>query len=136
MRKYYQFSRKHFEYCIRGFLIENKLGFLRDITDEWIEEHNKTWERIYSISTKNRAVDIIVFSSLDLSTNHVRSNGEDAVRLVLRWKTKNGFVFKKISKHLRIETLFKNIEKSVKNMSANVFNLNYQEFSEESSSLY
>lgn len=131
MRKYYKYTKKHFEWGVRNFLIENRLGFLSEITDEYIAEGGETWERIYKITTRNRAVDIIVFSSVDIRTNQTRDCGDDAVRLVLRWKTKNGYVYKRIAKHLRIKTLFQNMKKSVEKAQNSVFNLNYKEFSKE-----
>ena len=131
MRKYYQYGKKHFEFGVREFLIPNKLGFLKDITEQYREEGNVTWEHVYSISTKNKAVDILVYSSVDVNTSHVREHGDDAVRLVLRWKTRNGYVYKKISKHLRIETLFQNMHKAIANAQKSVFALNYGEFSRE-----
>ena len=131
MKRYYKYTKKHFEWGVRNFLIENKLGFLKDITEEYINEGNETWERIYSISTRNRAVDILVYSSIDIRTNQTRDCGDDAVRLVLRWKTKNGYVYKRIAKHLRIKTLFDNMKKSVEKTQNGVFNLNYREFSND-----
>jgi hypothetical protein len=110
MREYYQYSKKHFEYMMRGILINNKLGFMEDITKAWREEGNTTWEYIYRISTKNSAVDIIVFSSVDMNIDKVREIGGDAVRVVLRWKTKNGNVYKHVAKHYRIKTLFDNLK--------------------------
>jgi hypothetical protein len=131
MRKYKQFGRKEFEYGVRNFLIENRLGFLKDITEVYKAEGNETWEHVYSISTRNRAVEIIVYSSVDIRTSHVREHGDDAVRLVLRWKTKDGYVYKKISKHLRINTMFDNMRKSIAQAQNQVFNLNYKEFTKE-----
>lgn len=130
-RQYYQFGKKHFEYGVRGFLIENKLGFLKDITQDYIAEGNVTWERVYTISTRNKSVEILVFSSVDMRTDFAREYGDDAVRLVMRWKTRNGYVYKRISKHLRIQTLFQNMHKAVAQAQNQVFNLNYGEFSKE-----
>jgi hypothetical protein len=130
-RQYYQFGKKHFEYGVREFLINNKLGFLNDITQDYIAEGGSTWERIYTISTRNKSVDIIVFSSVDMRTDYVREHGDDAVRIVMRWKTKNGYVYKRISKHLRIKTLFQNMHKAIAEAQNQVFNLNYKEFSKE-----
>lgn len=129
--KYYQFSKKHFEYELREILKRNKSKFMDDITEEWIKEGNVTWERIYKISTKNRAVDIILFSSIDMRTNKVRESGGDAVRVVIRWTTKNGPYFKKVAKHYRIETLFKNLEETILLTKENVFNLNIKQFTKE-----
>ena len=72
------------------------MGFLSEITDEQIEEGNSTWERIYKITTKNPSVDIVLFSSIDIRTDKVRDHAQDAVRLVLRWKTKMDTYIKKM----------------------------------------
>lgn len=128
-REYYQFGRKHFEFEVRNFLIKNRLGFLKDITQQYIEEGNETWENIYTISTGNKSVEILVYSSIDIRTGYVREHGDDAVRMVLRWKTRNGYVYKKLGKHLRIRTLFNNMEKTVKSVRPTIFNLKYNEFS-------
>lgn len=129
--KYYQFSEKHFIYELKGILIRNKAGFMEDITDEWIKEGNTTWEKIYKISTKNKSVDIIIFSSVDMRTHEVRDNGNDAVRVVLRWRTKNGTFYKRIAKHYRLKTLFKNLKETLMTTQKNVFSLNSKEFKKE-----
>lgn len=131
MTRYYQFSRKHFEFGMREFLISKKLGFMQEITEQYLSEGNETWERIYTVSTKNKSVDILIFSSVDMRTNHVREHGDDAVRLVLRWKTKNGYRYKKLAKHLRITTMFQNIEKTIAKAQDCVFELQYKEFSDK-----
>lgn len=128
-REYYQYGRKHFEFEVRGFLIKNRLGFLKDITQQYIAEGNETWENIYTITTANKSVEILVYSSIDIRTGYVREHGDDAVRMVLRWKTRNGYVYKKLSKHLRIRTLFNNMEKTVKSVRPIIFDLKYNEFS-------
>lgn len=130
-REYYQFGKKHFEYGVREFLISNKLGFLKDITEQYLAEGNETWEHIYSISTPNRSVEVIVYSSVDIRTSHVREHGDDAVRLVLRWKTKNGYVYKRLGKHLRIKTLFDNMQRTIASAHKSVMSLKYGEFSKE-----
>jgi hypothetical protein len=130
-RQYYQFGKKHFEFGVREFLIKNRMGFLKDITAEYIAEGGSTWENIYSISTANKSVEIIVFSSVDVRTSFVREHGDDAVRLVLRWKTKNGYVYKSLGKHLRIQTLFNNMKKTVEQAQKTVFALNYKEFTKQ-----
>lgn len=131
MRQYYQFGKKHFEFSVREFLINNRMGFLKDITAEYIAEGNQTWENVYTISTKNKSVEILVFSSVDVRTSYVRDHGADMVRLVLRWKTKNGYVYKSLAHHQRIETLFNNMKKTVEKAQQSVFALNYKEFSRD-----
>ena len=127
-KNYFKFSKKHFEYGLRNILITNQIGFLTEITDEWVDEGNVSNEYIYKITTKNPAVDVIVFSSISINTNKARNIGNGAVRFVLRWKTKNGYVFKRIAKHYRVKTLFDNIKPTIIEIQKNVFNLNYGEF--------
>jgi hypothetical protein len=129
MSKYYQFSKKHFEYELKGILMRNKAGFMEDITDKWLKEGNETWERVYKVTTRNKAVNIIIFSSVDMRTNEVRDNGTDRVRVVLQWNTKRGPIYKKIHHHNRLSTLFKNLEQTLINIQPQVFNLNFKEFS-------
>lgn len=130
-RQYYQFGKKHFEFGVHEFLKADSLGYMKNITDEYIAEGNNTWENIYTISTANKSVQILVFSSVDIRTSAVREHGDDMVRLVLRWKTKNGYVYKSLAHHQRITTLFNNMKKTVEKAQQSVFNLNYKEFSKE-----
>lgn len=125
---YYKFCKKHFEYELRGL----GLGRMENITEEWLNQGKETWEHIYKISTKNKAVDIIIFSSVDMRTNEVRDNGRDAVRLVMRWTTRKGEVFKRIGKHYRLNTLFKNMANSIREAQGTVFNLQFKEFTPSS----
>ena|SRR6185312_4315071 len=131
MSRYYQFTKKHFEYELKGILIRNRAGFMEEITNQWIADGNETWERIYKISTKNKSVEIILFSSIDIRTNEVRDNGNDRVRVVMKWKTKNGNMFKKIHHHNRLKTLFKNLEQTIIQTQSQVFDLNFKEFVKE-----
>lgn len=126
---YFKFTKAHFEYELKGVLINNRAGFMEDITDQWLSEGNETWERIYKITTKNKAVDIIIFSSIDMRTNKVRDKGTDCVRLVMRWTTRKGPLFKRIAKHYRIETLFNNVRGSILSAQKEVFSLNWDDFS-------
>lgn len=121
---YKRYSKKQFEYFLRGLLIENKLGFLSDVTNQ-----HKSWEYIYEVTTRNRAVSIIIFSSVDMRTNKTRDNGNDRVRIIMRWKTKKGDVYKRIARHNRLETLFDNVKSTLLNL--NVFNLNYEDFNQQ-----
>lgn len=131
MVNYYKFSRKQFEYELKGILIRSRLGFMQDITEEWTSQNESTWERVYKISTKNKTVDLIIFSSIDIRTNEVRDNGADRVRVVMRWTTKSGVMFKKIHHHNRLKTLFKNLENTIINTQKTVFSLNFKDFTKE-----
>lgn len=128
MANYYKFSRKHFEFELKGILIRNRMGFMQDITEEMTSQNEAIWERVYKISTKNKSVDIILFSSIDIRTNEVRDNGADRVRVVLRWTTKNGVMYKRIHHHNRLQTLFKNLENTISTTQKSVFDLKFNEF--------
>jgi hypothetical protein len=129
-KEYYGFTRKHFEYELRGILISNRLGKLEDYTDGFIAEGNQTFEKIYKLKSRNPAVEVLVYSSVDVTENKVRSKGADAVRVVLCWNTKKGKRYKRVAKHLRIETLFKNLENTLLGLKEEVFALKWDEFSD------
>lgn len=122
---YKTYTKKQFEYLLRNVLITNRLGFLTDVTNK----QENTWEYVYEVSTRNKSVSIIIYSSVDLRNDKTRDNGADRVRLVMRWSTKNGDVYKRLARHNRLETLFENVKSSL--LNANVFNLNYKEFKKE-----
>lgn len=130
MKKYYEFSKKHFEYELRGICIRNKFKVPVDITEEHKAEGGDTWEYIYKIQTKNPAVSIIIFSSVSIKTSKVRENGADAVRVVLKWETRKGTKYKAVHTHYRIKTLFNNLENTLVKEIATVFNLTPSEFVE------
>lgn len=125
-KEYYKFGKKHFEWELRSM----RLGVVTDITDELLDEGKNIWERVYSISTKNKSVDVIVFSSIDMRTDFVRDHGADMVRVVLRWKTKRGYVYKKVQHRERIKTLFNNLKVTIEGAQSQVFDLSFNEFSE------
>lgn len=129
-KRYVGFTKGQFEYNVRNFLINNRLGFMEDITDKWLKAGGDTWERIYTISTKNKAVTLVVFSSVDMRTDKVREKDSDCVRIVMRWKTKNGYRWSRVAKHYRLATLFKNMQESIEKAQDSVFALNGAEFRE------
>lgn len=121
MSRYKQYTKRQFEYLLNGVLIKHRLGFLSEV------DHKDAWEYVYEITTKNRAITIIVFSSIDKRTGKTRNNGDDRVRLVLRWQTRYGDRFMRLARHNRITTLFDNVKGTL--LNANVFNLKSKDFS-------
>ena len=128
MKKYFRFHRNQFEYYLNAISITYGLNRFVDVTDE-LNEEDYIGERVYKIPTKNKSVDFIIYSAVDVKTDRMREKDNDAVRIVMRWKTKNGYMYKSISKHLRIKTLFVNIRKSILNASCEIFDLKPWEFS-------
>lgn len=111
MSKFKVFTKAKFEYELSRIRRENNLSCWKDVTDEFPD----SLEYIYSIPLEIGGLSILIFSSVDVRTDTTRDNGSDAVRVVYRWKTKNGDLYKHISKHTRIDTLFLNLEKSIMN---------------------
>ncbi len=101
-----------------------------DYTNDFIAEGNQTFEKIYKLKSKNPAVEVLLYSSIDVNENSVRNRGNDAVRVVLCWNTKKGKRYKRVAKHYRLETLFKNLENTLLGLREEVFNLKWGEFSE------
>jgi len=129
-RSYYQFSKKQFEYELKGISLRNNMRSMVNITEEYRAEGKVTWEHVYKIPTRNKSVEIIIFSSVDITLNAVRENGADAVRVVLKWVTKKGPMYKAIHTHYRIKTLFSNLENTLIQAQGEAFNLVYNEFTE------
>lgn len=125
-----RYSRKRFEYELSRIKKENTdcVGYWKDITEEIRKEQVdfEVWEYIYSYMTKNISVQVLIFSSVDSRYNCTRDYGKDAVRLVYKWKTKNGFLYKRIGRHNRTERLFELIEKTIVESCNNVFNMDSQ----------
>lgn len=111
MSKFKVFTKAKFEYELSRIRRENNLSCWKDVTNEF----SNSLEYIYSIPLEIGGLSILIFSSVDVRTDTTRDNGSDAVRVVYRWKTKNGDLYKHISKHTRIDTLFLNLEKSIMN---------------------
>lgn len=124
--KYTRYTKAQFVHTMRKMADAYHLAYIGNFVPE-----TETYEYVYKMKTKNPAVDILIYSAVDKRTNKMRDNGKDAVRLVMRWQTKNGYIYKHLAKHLRIETLFVNIRKTLMDSVSNVFHLNYREFKKE-----
>lgn len=129
-KQYYQFSKKQFEYDLKGICFRNNFRTPINYTEEHRNEGGETWEHIYKIQTKNPAVAVLIYSSVDVNTNYVREKGGDAVRVVVRWNTRNGARYKAAATHYRIKTLFENLEKTLVREISAAFNLTPGEFVE------
>jgi hypothetical protein len=113
-----EFSGSQFESQLNRIIYPS---WAEDITIELQLSGNPTMERIYKIPTKNGSVKIIIFSSVDVRTNATRENGQDRVRLVMQWKTCNGYRYRHLDRRNRTEELFKNISKSIDKAKTEVF---------------
>lgn len=113
-REYVPFSQKKFEYEL--FMMKKRLGFYgySNVTEAMVRNGYNLKEQVYMIPTKRKNTNILIYSSLDVRSNKVRTIGSDAVRVVLVRKRNDGKrYFKRLGKHLRINTLFKNLENTI-----------------------
>lgn len=80
-------------------------------------------EIVYQLSLPRSAASIIVFSSVDISTERTRKNGADAVRIIYEWNTRNGLIYAHYDKRLRIETMLQNLRISIVQAATDATNL-------------
>lgn len=143
---YKTFSKAQFESELKYIVAKNRLGVwnFAEITAEVAEHAARAnqrpipiYEYIYKVPTKSPVVDLLVYSSVDRNTGKTRDYGSDAVRVVMRWtfakKHPDGSVivhrlYRKIHKHLRIDTLFANLEATIMNNQQTTSGLIYSNF--------
>jgi hypothetical protein len=118
---FYQFTQSKFKTEMKRIIYPEKLI---DITDRLQKSGNHTWERTYEITTRHKKVFILVYSSIDIRTDSARENGNDRVRVVMRWETKFGNRYRHLDRHNRINTLFINLENTIKKAKTEVFYCN------------
>lgn len=114
------YNKDEFESELRN--IVTSLGLtvncIQDITFALIDKGFNTKERIYKIKTNQNNKAIVIYSSIDIRTNRTRSKGSDALRVIVWLRTKQGDFFKSYKKHYRINTLFKNLSNSIKEINS------------------
>lgn len=104
------YNRKEFENGLKE--IADKLGLqIGDYTEKQGKQNVE--ERVYELTTHIPVVRILVYSSIDPRTNISREVGGDAIRINLYCKYNGKTYYKKYKKHQRVNTMFKNIDKSI-----------------------
>lgn len=121
--KYKQYWKSEFQSALSSFSRTGKINSWKEISEEMESEEIPINEFVYRIYLKNPSASIIVFSSVDKSTERTRSIGVDAVRIIYEWNTKNGPIYSKIAKRNRVEALFENLRESVVGAAHNSSNL-------------
>lgn len=124
MGTYLKFSLKQFKF----FLYKEGVGSLSDITEEWIGEGKISKEHIFKVSTRNKSLDIIIYSSIDVRDERDRSCGSDAVRMVFRWKTSKGEFYRRIGKRYRTTNVFANVAHTINQAQGEAFSFDPKEF--------
>lgn len=113
------FTKEQFENELQLIALNNGLTLdsIKDITSPLIDKGFNTKERIYKVKTSQSNKAIIIYSSVDIRTNKTRNIGSDCLRVVIWLRTKQGDFFKSYKKHYRIDTLFNNLNKTIKELN-------------------
>jgi hypothetical protein len=104
---YYEYTREEFESKLKE-IVELHGYQIGDFTDKI-----KSVERVYEVTTKNPKVRMLIYSSLGVNGQTCADVGGDAVRVNFYCKHKGKYFYKKFKKHQRIQTIFKNLEKTL-----------------------
>lgn len=114
------YNKQEFESELQVIVTDIGLSInsIQDITQALIDKGFNTKERIYKIRTNQSNKCIIIYSSLDIRTNRTRTKGSDALRVIIWLRTKQGDFFKSYKKHYRVETLFTNLSKTIKEINS------------------
>lgn len=110
---YKSYTKKQFEYLLRGVAWKVRSKGMLDVTEDLQRNGVTINEHVYLLKTHRENVAILIYSSVDVGTAKTRDNGADAVRVVVTVKTAQGRYYKAVKKHLRLETLFDNLHKTL-----------------------
>ena len=128
-RRYVEFSAEKFKYELFQMYKSKKIGAFQDVQPDLFRNGYTVNEVVYMIRTNRKNINILVYTSIDVrpkgvsGRNTVRVKGSDAVRVVVVIKEATGKrKYKKVHKHLRISTLFSNLETTLENVSNEINN--------------
>jgi hypothetical protein len=109
------FTKQEFETELQAIVtgLGLSINSIQDITKPLINKGFNTKERIYKIKTNQSNKCIVIYSSLDIRTDRTRDIGADALRVIVWLRTKQGDFFKSYKKHYRVDSLFKNLTKTI-----------------------
>lgn len=114
-KKYIKYTKKNYEFNFMTWRKQHKIGEFFDTQPDLIRNGYPVNEVVYVVRTHRRDLNILIYTSIDVRNEKVRTKGSDAVRVVLVWKNKNTGkrYYRKVKKHLRITTLFDNLENTI-----------------------
>jgi hypothetical protein len=115
------YDKWEFESQLQSIVLKAGLPseYIQDITEAMIKGGFNTKERIYKIKTAQSNKAVLIYSSLDIRDDRTRTKGSDALRVIIWLKTPQGNFYKSYKKHYRIDTLFKNLGKSILEINSN-----------------
>ena len=85
---YKSFWKSEFEKLLCSLSKSNNLLYWSEVSEEFEDYGIPIWEYVYKFESKNNAVSIVIFSSVDKRTDKSRGVGKDAVRVICEWKTR------------------------------------------------
>ena len=113
-KQYKRYTKAQFERELILIRQEGKLRGWGDITQQLESESRQAlWEFVYCFPTYNKDLDLVVYSSVDRRSGATREKGSDAVRVIYRLRVGGSVWYKKLKKHYRLETLFKNLQSTL-----------------------
>lgn len=119
---YVKYSKPQYEYNLNSWKRQRIIGDFLDTQPDLVRNGYNVNEVVYVVRTHRKDLNILIYTSIDIRSDRVREKGSDAVRVVLVWKnSKTGQrYYRKVKKHLRIKTLFNNLEDTLKSTLAEV----------------
>ena len=107
----YMTNKKSFEYKLRSICIKNKLGWMLDVTEDFIQSGLAYNEQVYLIRIPNKYMDVLVFSGIRYNYNR-DDVGTNDVRILVRWRTKQwGNIYMRIGRCYKNNDMYEKIEK-------------------------
>jgi hypothetical protein len=106
------FSKTDFEKFLSRLRRFN-LGAWEDVTEVLEKELEiLNWEYVYKFRV-NKRLSILVYSGIDRVSNKTRTrvDGFDTVKVILRLKSSDGVMYKKIKELKHVESLFSELER-------------------------
>lgn len=111
--KYKQYWKSEFQAALTSICNRGVIKSWEEVSTAIQSDEITINEFVYRINLRHPSAAIIIFSSVDKATERTRDIGSDAVRIIYEWNTKNGIIYSRIKKRLRIDTLFENIQESI-----------------------
>ncbi len=111
--KYQSYWKSQFEAFLSELSNHPSLSPWREVSRKIQDETMPIQEYVYELSIDDSASSIIIFSSVDKSSDRTRALGSDAVRVIQVWHTKKGPIYRKIQKRLRVSSLFENLTQTI-----------------------
>lgn len=128
--QYFSFNKWNLEYRMKWILLSNKVGFMKDITNELIKS-GIAQEMVYEVTTQSPLISILIFTSINLLTCRSDNKGMNTIRMIMKWRhPKFGNIYKGIGKiYVRDERIYNDIKKVLVDNKEAIYDLHPRDFS-------